>query len=161
MNFRSKLIVGAATGGFIGLIPFAPGTFGSILGLLFYFFMSGLHLLPAFFLMIFFIIIAVRVSGAAEKILEKKDPGSIVIDEIAGMAVTFYALPLNLMIGITGFIVFRFFDILKPFPIKYLESKFKGGVGIVIDDVVAGIMGNIVLHIIVYLAKAFGFLSLS
>jgi len=155
MKLRSTIIVGIATGAFIGKIPFAPGTFGSILGLLFYFILSGLTWLQAFFLILFFTLFAVWVSGEAEKILDAKDPGSIVIDEIAGMAVTFYLFPFSLVIGISGFIIFRIFDILKPFPIGFLEKRFSGGVGIVIDDVVAGAISNIVLQILLFSVNFF------
>jgi phosphatidylglycerophosphatase A len=150
MKQRSTLVIGIATGGFIGKIPFAPGTFGSMLGLLLYYLMSFLTLLPTFFCIIGFILFSIWISGKAEKILGDKDPGCIVIDEVAGMAVTFFALPLNIFIGTAGFLLFRFFDILKPFPIRFLENKISGGTGVVIDDVVAGIMSNIILHIILY-----------
>ena len=141
-------MVGVATGGFIGKIPFAPGTFGSILGLFFYYLMSFLHLVPTFFFIIGFIIFSIWIAGKAEKVLQTTDPGCIVIDEVAGMAVTFFAIPFNMYIGVIGFFVFRFFDILKPFPIRFLEKRIGGGAGVVIDDVAAGIMSNIVLHII-------------
>ena len=82
-----------------------------------------------------------------------KDPGCIVIDEVAGMAVTFFAIPFNMYIGFVGFILFRFFDILKPFHIRFLEKRIGVGAGVVIDDIAAGIMSNIILHIILYVTK--------
>ncbi len=85
--------------------------------------------------------------------LKAKDPGCIVIDEIAGIGVTFLAIPFNIYWAILGFIVFRFFDILKPFPVNYLEKRFTGGLGVVIDDVAAGIMSNIVLQMILLVMK--------
>jgi phosphatidylglycerophosphatase A len=153
MKIISRLFVGLATGGYIGFIPFAPGTFGSILGIPLFYFMSSLPIPAAFSLMIVFILFSIWVAGKAEKTLSAKDPGCIVIDEIAGMGVTFLAIPFNIYLGILGFIVFRFFDILKPFPVNYLEKRFSGGLGVVIDDVAAGIMSNIVLQIILLVMK--------
>ena len=148
MKQKSTWVVGVATGGFIGKIPFAPGTFGSILGLFFCYLISFLHLLPAFFLIIAFIGFSIWIAGKAETILQTTDPGCIVIDEIAGMAVALFAISFNMTTGVIGFFVFRFFDILKPFPIGLLEKRIGGGTGVVIDDVVAGIMSNIILRII-------------
>jgi len=153
MKRKPTWVVGVATGGFIGKVPFAPGTFGSILGLFFCYLISFLHLLPAFFLIIAFICFSIWIAGKAETILQSTDPGCIVIDEIAGMAVTFFAIPFNMTIGVIGFFVFRFFDILKPFPIRFFEKRIHGGTGVVIDDVVAGIMSNIVLHVILMVMK--------
>ncbi len=148
MKNTSKLFVGLATGGYIGLIPFAPGTFGSFLGIPLFYFMSSLPLLTAFSFMVVFILFSIWVAGKAEKSLQAKDPGCIVIDEIAGMGVTFLAIPFNLYLAICGFLVFRFFDILKPFPVSYLEKRFTGGTGVVLDDVAAGVMSNVVLQIL-------------
>ncbi len=150
---NSKLFIGLATGGFIGLIPFAPGTFGSVLGIPLYYFMSSLPLLWSGIFLVPLILFSIWIAGKAEKLLKAKDPGSIVIDEIAGMAVTFWAIPFNIYMAIIGFIVFRFFDILKPFPINYLEKRFTGGLGVVIDDVTAGIISNVVLQIILVVTK--------
>jgi len=71
-----------------------------------------------------------------------------VIDEIAGMAVTLVGLPFNLTTVLIGFIIFRILDISKPFPIRALDQRLSGGVGIVIDDVVAGIFANLLLRLI-------------
>lgn len=149
MKLSSKIVVNVATMGFIGKVPFAPGTFGSMVGLFLYFLMSFLPQLLIFFFIIGFILFSIWIAGKAEKVLGDKDPGCIVIDEVAGMAVTFFALPVNVCIGAIGFFLFRFFDILKPFPIRFLEKRIPGGTGIVIDDVVAGIMSNFILHIII------------
>ncbi len=153
MKNSSKFFVGLATGGYIGFIPFAPGTFGSLPGIPLFYFMSSLPLLPAFSFLIGLILFSVWVAGKGESALKAKDPGCIVIDEIVGMAVTFFAIPFNIYLAILGFFVFRFFDILKPFPVNYLEKKFTGGLGVVIDDVAAGIMSNIVLQVILLVMK--------
>lgn len=147
MKNTSSVFVGLATGGYIGFIPFAPGTFGSLLGIPLFYFMSSLSLVPAFSFMIAFILFSIWVAGKAEKSLKAKDPGCIVIDEIVGMGMTFLSIPFNPYLAICGFLVFRFFDILKPFPVNYLEKRFTGGTGVVLDDVAAGIMSNIVLQV--------------
>ncbi len=77
----------------------------------------------------------------------EEDPGCIVIDEIAGLVVTFIGLPFNMTTAAAGFIIFRAFDIMKPYPIRSLENILSGGVAIVIDDLMAGICSNIVLRI--------------
>ena len=97
-----------------------------------------------------FILVAVWIANGAEKLLGEKDPGSVVIDEIAGMAVTLAGLPFNFDTALMGFIIFRILDILKPFPIRNLDKRISGGVGIVLDDVVAGIFANLLLRIVIY-----------
>jgi len=149
MKVSENLVVGLATGGYIGRAPFGPGTLGSLPGILFYYFMSEKPLLPAFLVLVAWILFAVWVAGRAEKLLGAEDPGCIVIDEIAGMAVTFAAIPFHFSLMIIGFIVFRFFDILKPFPINLVDKHVKGGLGVVSDDVLAGIFSNIVLQILI------------
>jgi phosphatidylglycerophosphatase A len=155
MKSSQTFVLGVATCGGIGKIPFAPGTFGSIPGLLLYYLLSRLNPLTAACCMIGFILMAIWIAGKAEQSLNLKDPGCIVIDEIAGMAATFFALPLNLYLGAIGFALFRVLDILKPFPIGYLDRNLKGGFGVVMDDVAAGILSNLVLHVLLYFMPDF------
>ena len=136
-----------ATGFFAGYIPFAPGTFGSIVGLLLCFLLSKTKLSVAILFILIFIFFAIWISNRAEKILKQNDPGCIVIDEIAGIMLTFLGLPFNIISVAAGFLTFRFFDILKPFPIRYMEKRFTGGTGIVLDDLAAGIFSNLVLRL--------------
>jgi phosphatidylglycerophosphatase A len=150
MKLRDEAVVFLATGFYIGNIPFAPGTFGSILGLALCFVLAGLKLPLAIIFTVLFIIVAVWIANGAEKVLKKNDPGCIVIDEIAGMAVTLVGLPFNLTTALIGFMIFRILDILKPFPIRSLDKRVSGGVGIVLDDVVAGIFANLLVRIIVF-----------
>jgi phosphatidylglycerophosphatase A len=77
----------------------------------------------------------------------------VVIDEVAGFLLTLFLLPSSLLILSLGFVLFRFFDILKPFPIRTLEKKVKGGMGIVLDDVLAGIYANLSLRLILLFLK--------
>lgn len=150
MKFSDKAIVFLATGFYIGNIPFAPGTFGTILGLPLCFLLGLLKLPLALVCTLLFILIAVWISHIAEKRLGERDPGCIVIDEIAGMAVALIGLPFNLTTGLFGFIIFRILDISKPFPIRALEKHLPGGLGVVADDVIAGLMANLLLRVIIH-----------
>ncbi len=147
MNFKDRSVMVLATGFFAGYIPFAPGTFGSIVGLSLCFLLSKAKLSVAILFILIFIFFAIWISNKAEKILKQNDPGCIVIDEIAGIMLTFLGLPFNIISVAAGFLTFRFFDILKPFPIRYMEKKFTGGAGIVLDDLAAGIFSNLVLRL--------------
>ena len=149
MNFRNQVVDFLATGFYIGKVPVAPGTFGSLPGLLLCWAISGIPASVAAVVGILLIGLAIWVSNEAEKLYGSKDPGSIVIDEIAGMFVTMFGLPFFWKTAAAGFIVFRVLDIIKPFPIRQLEKRLPGGVGVVADDVAAGLMGNILLWIII------------
>ena len=151
MKFRERALLFVATGFFIGTVPFAPGTFGSLIGLPVCFLLSRLNLLQSVIYILVFILFAIGIASAAEKILKQKDPGQIVIDEIAGLMVTFAGLPFNLKTALAGFIIFRVFDILKPFPIRILERRVGGGTGVVLDDVLAGVYGNLILRLVIYI----------
>ena len=148
MKFRDTAVIFLATGCYLGRVPVAPGTFGSLLGLLICVVLSDIWLTSAVLIAIAFIGCSVWIADEAEKQLNQKDPGCIVIDEIAGMMVTLIGLPFNLFTAAAGFILFRLLDILKPFPIRLIERRLSGGVGVVADDVAAGILSNIVLRIV-------------
>jgi phosphatidylglycerophosphatase A len=135
------------TGFFIGYSPFFPGTLASLLGLFFIIFLIKNKIL---YLIIFLLatIFCLLFSNWGEKFFNKKDPKQIVIDEIAGMFISFFYLPsYNIKTYIIGFFLFRLLDILKPTPIKYLE-KMESGIGIILDDLIAGIFTNILLRLI-------------
>ena len=150
MKFRERAVLFLATGFFVGTVPFAPGTFGSIIGLPICFLISKLNFLFAGVFALVFVLFTVWVAAAASKILEKEDPAEIVIDEIAGLIVTLVGIPFTAGTAVAGFVIFRAFDILKPFPIRTLEEKVPGGAGIVLDDVMAGIYANIILRLAIY-----------
>ncbi len=146
MTFREKSVMFFATGAFVGHISRIPGTIGSLWGLPVCFLLSQMALLNAIMVLAALIAGATWIAHQAEKLAGEKDPGCIVIDEIAGMAVTLIGLPYNLLTVITGFAVFRALDILKPFPIGKLDRSLSGGIGIVSDDVVAGLFGNVAVR---------------
>ena len=150
MKLREDAVMFLATGFYIGNIPFAPGTFGSLIGLPLCFALAGISLAPAVLCILFFIFFAVCIADAAEKILKQNDPGCIVIDEIAGMMVTLIGLPVSPITLASGFIIFRILDILKPFPIRNIDKRIPGGLGVVADDVAAGIIANLLLRGLFY-----------
>ncbi|MGW8187980.1 MAG: phosphatidylglycerophosphatase A family protein [Desulfobacterales bacterium] len=145
-NWRQTAVIFMATGCYVGRIPVAPGTFGSLLALLPCFFLSGLPLATTLGIILVFIGLAVWVATGAEEILKAQDPGCIVIDEVAGMMMTLAGLPFDVLTVVSGFIIFRILDIIKPFPIRTAERRFSGGVGVVLDDVIAGVMANVLLR---------------
>ena len=149
MKLPSNHVLFFATGAYAGKVPIAPGTFGTLVGLPICFIFSLFPWPLAIVLMLGFILFSIWIANEAEKLIHQKDPGCIVIDEIAGIIITFIALPFDLVYVIAGFIIFRLIDIGKPFPIRYLEKRFTGGLGIVIDDVAAGIFGNMILRLVI------------
>lgn len=131
---------------FIGYFPFAPGSFAALFAMLFVFYLKPSD--P----MLFIILIATFFIGAifsdkVEQETKKKDPPFIVIDEFVGYLTTIVFLPKTWQVLIAGFILFRFFDILKPPPIRQIEKQLKGGFGIMIDDVVAGVFANLLIRV--------------
>mgnify|MGYP001153929259 CR=1 FL=1 len=139
-----------ATVFFIGYFPFAPGTVASVfaMAVLWLFKLSDRVVL---FMLIVFFILGVLASEKIEKKLEKKDPSCIVIDEFTGYLTAVAFFTLNWQVLVAGFILFRFFDILKPPPIRQIERKLRGGLGIMIDDMIAGLMANLSLRILLML----------
>ncbi|MFZ5564267.1 MAG: phosphatidylglycerophosphatase A [Thermodesulfobacteriota bacterium] len=148
MTRSEKLIMFVATGFGAGTIPFAPGTLGSVVGVGCAFLVSGLSMGWALGILAGLIGVAVWVSDRAEKMLGKTDPGCIVIDEIAGMMVAMLGLPFTFWHAVAGFAAFRVFDIIKPFPIRRVETMFPGGAGIVADDLLAGVAANLVVRVL-------------
>ncbi|MDM8555085.1 phosphatidylglycerophosphatase A [Desulfococcaceae bacterium HSG7] len=153
MNFKDKVILFMATGGHTGNIPFAPGTFGTFVGLLPCFFLSEINTGGALFLIIVFTIGAIWIAHRAEALLKQKDPGCIVIDEIAGLMVTLWGFPFSMLPVVSGFILFRIFDIAKPFPIRLIEKKIPGGAGIVLDDIIAGVYSHLTVRMVFYIVE--------
>jgi phosphatidylglycerophosphatase A len=148
MNLKAKTALFLATGGHVGHIRFAPGTFGSAEGLFFCYLLSLIPLPMAVLCIVVFILFSIWISGEAERSVGEKDPGCIIIDEVAGMMVTMAGLSFTPFSAVIGFLFFRGFDILKPPPIRTLQERLSGGAGIVLDDVAAGIAANIFLRLI-------------
>lgn len=134
----------------IGRIPFAPGTFGSIPGVLL---ALWLHHLGIWWLeltvMVVTFLIGTWAAGEAERHFQLTDPGPVVIDEVLGMLVTVAFIPVNATGAFVGFVLFRIFDILKPFPARNFE-RLRGGLGVMADDFAAGVWGQIVMRLLVW-----------
>ncbi len=147
--FQRQLIIKfLASGFYTGYFPVAPGTIGSLVGILVCFLLQDVSFTTYAIVVILTLIAGIYISGEAEKIYQKKDSSHIVIDEIAGVFFTFIYLPKGISFLLAGFVAFRFFDILKPFPIRLIDEKIKGGWGIMFDDVLAGIFANILIRLI-------------
>jgi len=131
---------------YLGYSPVAPGTVGTLGAVLLFYLISGFSNLEYVLFTIVFIILSVWVSEVARIRLGDSDPSSIVIDEVCGFLVTMILIPPSIINIALGFLLFRFFDILKPPPIRRSET-LPGGLGIVADDVLAGIYANILLQI--------------
>lgn len=144
----NQLFMAIATGCFIGKLPWAPGTWGSLAAFVPWFFIRGLSL-PLYLAFVAALFVAgFFASGAAEKIMDRPDPGCIVIDEIVGMLITLTLAPAHPAAWLLAFILFRLFDIFKPFPVSWLDRHIHGGMGIMLDDVMAGIYALVCLQII-------------
>jgi phosphatidylglycerophosphatase A len=142
-----------ATGCGVGYSPIAPGTLGTLVAVPVYYFLSNISS-PIYEITLFgFFFLSVWISENAEVFFGKKDDQRIVIDEMMGFLITMLWVPKTAILIIIGFFLFRFFDILKPFPIRRLEKRLKGGYGVVLDDVMAGVYGNIVLQVIGLIMK--------
>ena len=127
-----------------------PGTFGSLAATPLLFAMSFLNDYWFLGLTLFSCLIGVSICQRASDAMGIHDHGSIVWDEIAGMMITFLFVPISVTTLIIGFVLFRFFDILKPWPINAFDKNVHGGFGIMIDDIVAGAMACACLHTILY-----------
>ena len=131
----------------VGLIPTAQGTFGTLAAMPIAAGIAQLSPVAGAYVLFFFILMAIRVSARSAAALGNDDPGEVVIDEAAGLLLTLFLLPATMPNLWLGFVFFRLFDILKPYPIRRLE-KIRGGAGIVLDDLLAGVYGNVSLRLI-------------
>jgi phosphatidylglycerophosphatase A len=129
----------------LGLVPQAPGTAGSLLGIPLFLLLQGQGwpLAVEWGIVAIFVLFACAVAGRAEKILGTHDSGQIVIDEIAGMWIALLGHPAGWESILVVFVIFRILDILKPGPIGWLDRRVSGGVGVVVDDVASGAIASI------------------
>ena len=154
MTLRTRAGLAIATALGAGYAPFAPGTVGSAVGLALWL------LLPNILWMQVAAIVAASVAGAwagnvAEAHFGKKDPGHVVIDEVAGMMVTVLLVPIpGVVWPIVAFLLFRASDIVKPYPANRLEG-LPGGIGIMADDLLAGVYANLALRLCIWASGHF------
>jgi len=145
-----RFIIWLASGCYSGYFPHAPGTAGTMVGILVYFLFSFFP--PWIYLLsstaVFFL--AWWVSERAEVLFAEIDSPKIVIDEIAGYLIAMALLPRTLTTVIGGFLFFRIFDIMKTPPAGSVERRLSGGLAVVLDDAVAGIYANLLLHAVIY-----------
>ncbi|MDT0595781.1 phosphatidylglycerophosphatase A family protein [Glaciecola petra] len=137
-----------------GLIPFMPGTMGSLAALPLVYGASFLPIIWQIVLVSFSLAIGILICDKVSKDLGVHDHGSIVWDEIAGMLIVFVAVPISWQTLVLGFILFRVFDIWKPWPISFLDKHVHGGFGIMIDDVIAALFAAVGLHSSLFLMPA-------
>jgi phosphatidylglycerophosphatase A len=149
---KEKAIKFLACGFGSGLAPIAPGTFGTLAGVPICLLCLPLPWFLRLLLVLALTALSVYVAGRAEEIYSKKDDQRIVIDEIIGFQVTMLPLTITALHIFAGFVLFRIFDILKPFPLQYLQN-LPGGWGVVLDDVGAGIYAGALMLLLVYLLK--------
>ena len=149
-----QVIIFLASGAYTGYSPFAPGTAGSVVGLIIGYFLCApaWQHEPMFFVAIFaaVMVLACLIAGRAEEIFGEHDSSRIVLDEVLGMIATMFLNPLGWLSLLGGFLLFRLFDIIKPFPASLIDRRMPGGPGVMLDDLFAGIYANIVLRILVH-----------
>ena len=135
-----------------GLAPKMPGTFGTLAALPLVVLLSYYASFSVYLIVTILVsIVGVWICGRTADDMGVHDDSSIVWDEVAGMLITMLAVPLSWQTLLVGFMLFRFFDILKPWPISYLDRHVHGGFGIIIDDVLAGLFALGILHFGLYL----------
>ena len=129
-----------------GAAPKAPGTWGTLAAALIYWPLSQLS--PEHYLLMLLVtsVMGIYICGQTARDLGVHDHGSIVWDEFVGFWITMFAAPVGWVWVVVGFVLFRFFDIIKPWPISWIDKKITGGFGIMLDDVIAGVMAAVVLQ---------------
>jgi phosphatidylglycerophosphatase A len=138
-----------ATVGYSGYFPVAPGTVGSLAGLVFYLLVwwsQSLAVEVGLIVMLF--LLGIWAGTTAERYFGGIDPGQIVIDEVVGMLITLAFIPVGLSGALIGFFLFRVFDVIKPFPASYADRELHGGLGVVLDDVISGFYANLATRLV-------------
>ncbi len=152
---RFDLSIFISTFFYAGLFPYAPGTIGSVAGFFIYLvLLKGLNPYVYIITCLVIFIIGTYYTSNAEKITKIKDPPFVVLDEVLGYFITMVGglwFPFSIVYALIGLGLFRFFDIYKPFPIRYVDRHITGGLGIMLDDVVAAIFSAVVLRFIIIL----------
>ncbi len=154
MNNTNDFFTKLSTLGCCGYCPFMPGTIGALLGTIFaYLIFIFFRQQVVYILSLLLILLAILSCGIAEKRIGGKDPSCIILDEFVAMPICFlanFSKCQSIWIFFGGFVIFRIFDILKPFSLKKLE-RINGGLGIVLDDIGAAIYTNIILHVVIFI----------
>lgn len=151
-TIQQKVIVFFASGCGVGFIKGAPGTYGTLVALPLYWLLRG-ETFPLSYALIVLILalIGVPLCTHADRTFQTQDNSKIVFDEIVGYLITMLWIPLSLETAAIGFILFRLLDIVKPPPISTLEKRLPGGLGVMADDIAAGLFANIFLRLILHI----------
>lgn len=144
-----SLILVLATWCGSGLAPVAPGTFGTLAAIPLYLLIARLELPLYLAFLALFVILACWVAGRAEELFGKHDAGQIVIDEVAGYLLTMVAVTPTWPHVLAGFLLFRFFDIVKPPPARQIDRRMQSGTGVVLDDLAAGLYACLAMQLLV------------
>ena len=131
-----------------GLAPKAPGTFGTLAAIPVFLLLAMLSPLFYFFMVILLSVVGVYICGKAAEAVNVHDHPAIVWDEFVGYFITMFMVPLSWQSVAVGFILFRLFDILKPWPISFIDKKMTGGFGIMLDDILAGAFALVIMQLI-------------
>lgn len=145
---NAKVIIQLATFFGAGRLPKSPGTWGTLATIPLWYLLAQLHAVPYMIVVLLLCVAAILIAQAYENLTSTHDSKEIVIDEVVGFLITMTWLPPTWQSLVAGFILFRIVDIVKPPPIRQLDRKVKGGVGVVIDDIAAGIVCNIILQMV-------------
>ncbi len=135
----------------IGLIPIMPGTFGTMVGVLFYLILMQFSLPVYLFWVLVMNIAGIYLCGKVNRDFKTEDHPAAVWDEIAAFPIVMIAVPFTWYYLLIGFVLFRFFDIIKPFPISYIDKHVHGGFGVMLDDVVAALFSWLILTLITWI----------
>lgn len=148
---RQRIVEAIATGLYLGKIKFAPGTWGTLLGIPLAWVLASNFSRYGYlaFIALLFVVSAVS-AELHERYTQTHDPGEIVIDEVAGYVVAMTWLPLTWPVLAAAFVLFRLFDITKPPPIRQIDRGIKGGIGTTLDDMAAGLVANLILQYVVF-----------
>lgn len=130
----------------LGASPWAPGTFGTLLGIPLYLLLQDVSLWIYLGIVLLIFVLGALAAQHTARALGQHDHGAIVIDEVAGYLITMIAAPAGWGWIIAGFLLFRLFDIWKPWPIRWADRSVHGGIGIMLDDAIAGMYAAIVLQ---------------
>lgn len=131
-----------------GLLPKAPGTYGTLAAIPLYLLLAPLSINNYLLIVIIMSIVGIYICGKAAKDSGVHDHGAIVWDEIVGFLITMFMMPTTWQTIAVGFILFRIFDIFKPWPISFVDKNLHGGLGIMVDDILAGLAALACMHLI-------------
>jgi len=156
ISFMQRIGLFIATAGGAGHSPVAPGTAGALVGLLLYVGLGQLNERLQAFIVLGVLAAGFWATGVLLRRYGTHDDSRIVIDEVVGLWITLYAMPVTPLWFAIGFILFRFLDILKPFPANWFDRKMPGSAGVLLDDVVCGIYGQALLRVLMRFTGAEG-----